>query len=393
MDVQKELIEHILKNNVSRVKEILLAHNFKPDDCDENGMTPLQHAAFKGNKDIVQLLLDQGADVNSGKHEYSYTALHFAALSGSTDVCQLLLEHGAKTYSTNSVGRTASQMAAFVGNHACVTTINNFIPKSDVDYYCVPSGFEVEPKLPPLVAAPLHKFIMEVNLNPVKAAINLIKLPLLYDNIEKVKNVLELMSEKEMKRGLETNEIMSFKFHYLSRILEEIIKIRKQQNEETPSKEETSIHKPVETFIKRMLRSSDGTVQECQESTLKEIVRGFHNRECTIFQQMVCSLARDDSPSALSVITSIINGQRGFTEPDVASCATCGQEKVIKKCSQCKLVQYCDKDCQKHHWFVHKKFCMKAGSSGSNKQCKEKHVDVSKATSAVTAELKKLATS
>lgn len=51
----------------------------------------------------------------------------------------------------------------FTGNHACVTTINNFIPKSDVDYYCVPSGFEVEPKLPPLVAAPLHKFIMEVS--------------------------------------------------------------------------------------------------------------------------------------------------------------------------------------------------------------------------------------
>lgn len=57
----------------------------------------------------------KGADVNSTKHDYSYTTLHFAALSGSTEVCQLLLEHGAKTHATNSVGRTPSQMAAFVG--------------------------------------------------------------------------------------------------------------------------------------------------------------------------------------------------------------------------------------------------------------------------------------
>lgn len=72
MDVQKELIEHILKNNVSRVKEILLAHNFKPDDCDENGMTPLQHAAFKGNKDIVQLLLDQVGTEHLGNLKFDF---------------------------------------------------------------------------------------------------------------------------------------------------------------------------------------------------------------------------------------------------------------------------------------------------------------------------------
>jgi hypothetical protein len=59
--------------------------------------------------------LFQGADVNSGKHEYGYTALHFAALSGNAELCHLLLMAGAKSQTTNSVGRTASQMAAFVG--------------------------------------------------------------------------------------------------------------------------------------------------------------------------------------------------------------------------------------------------------------------------------------
>jgi len=57
----------------------------------------------------------QGADVNSGKHKYLYTALHFAALSGNPVVCSLLLAAGAKSELTNTVGRTASQMGAFVG--------------------------------------------------------------------------------------------------------------------------------------------------------------------------------------------------------------------------------------------------------------------------------------
>lgn len=63
-----------------------------------------------------------------------------------------------------------------------------------------------------------------MNLNPVKVGKNLIKSPTLLENLEKAKTVLELMSEKEIKRGLEANEILSFKFHYLSGLLEEIIK-------------------------------------------------------------------------------------------------------------------------------------------------------------------------
>ena len=51
-------------------------------DCFQTGMTPLQHAAFKGRADICQLLLNNGADVNSNYHDNNYSTLHFAALSG-----------------------------------------------------------------------------------------------------------------------------------------------------------------------------------------------------------------------------------------------------------------------------------------------------------------------
>lgn len=57
VDLQKKVFDCVAKNNVSELKVLL--NNFQGDVFDEHGMTPLQHAAYKGNKEIVQLLLDQ----------------------------------------------------------------------------------------------------------------------------------------------------------------------------------------------------------------------------------------------------------------------------------------------------------------------------------------------
>lgn len=59
----------------------------------------------------------QGGNVNSSQHEHGYSALHFGVLSGNAEVCQILLSAGAKIHATNSVGKTPSEMAAFVGKH------------------------------------------------------------------------------------------------------------------------------------------------------------------------------------------------------------------------------------------------------------------------------------
>lgn len=58
-DVVKELFDKISKNDYSAVKAILSSNKLKPEVCDENGLTTLQHAAYKGNKEMVRLLLDQ----------------------------------------------------------------------------------------------------------------------------------------------------------------------------------------------------------------------------------------------------------------------------------------------------------------------------------------------
>ncbi|XP_008279716.1 ankyrin repeat and MYND domain-containing protein 2-like [Stegastes partitus] len=169
-----------LEKDAPRLKEIkddesnlvMETANFLQELClraeEKYGMTPLMHAAYNGKADMCRLLLQHGADVNCNQHEYGYTALMFAGLSGKTDITSMMLDAGAETDLVNSVGRTAAQMAAFVGQHDCVTVINNFFSRARLEYYTRPQGQETEPKLPPRLAGPLHKIIMTTNLNPVK---------------------------------------------------------------------------------------------------------------------------------------------------------------------------------------------------------------------------------
>ena len=59
-------------------------------------------------------------------------------------------------------------MAAFVGNHHCVSVINNYVPKEDVVYFTRKQPFEEEPKLSPSLAKPLHNLVMSMNTHPVR---------------------------------------------------------------------------------------------------------------------------------------------------------------------------------------------------------------------------------
>jgi len=42
---------------------------------------------------------------------------------------------------------------------------------------------------------------------------------------------------------------------------------------------------------------------------------------------------------------------------DVQACGNCGELKAVLRCSRCRLTSYCNRDCQKAHWKLHKKLC------------------------------------
>ena len=83
-----------------------------------NSLRPIDEICLTlvAKHDILRIsYMFQGADVNAGEHEHGYSTLHFAALANKVGICQILLENGVKVDRINSVKRTASQMAAFVG--------------------------------------------------------------------------------------------------------------------------------------------------------------------------------------------------------------------------------------------------------------------------------------
>jgi ankyrin repeat protein len=72
---------------------------------------PLGTAAFVRSAELARLLLDAGANVN-GQGEGGFTALHAAAQNGDEDLVQLLLERGADPSLPNRQGKCPGDLAA-----------------------------------------------------------------------------------------------------------------------------------------------------------------------------------------------------------------------------------------------------------------------------------------
>uniref|UniRef100_A0A9J8CXG8 Ankyrin repeat and MYND domain containing 2a n=1 Tax=Cyprinus carpio carpio TaxID=630221 RepID=A0A9J8CXG8_CYPCA len=280
-DTEKELLLVIAAGNVQEASRLLGSKDVRVNCLDEYGMTPLMHAAYKGKADMCKLLLQHGADVNCNEHEHGYTALMFAGLSGKTDITWMMLDAGAETDAVNSVGRTAAQMAAFVGQHDCVTVINNFFSRARLDYYTKPQGLEKEPKLPPKLSGPLHKIIMSTNLNPVKIVMLVKENPLLMDveALEKCRKVLELICEKCIKQQ-DMNEVLAMKMHYLSCVLQKCGSFLKERQDK------------LDGLIKSLLKGRDGDgFLVFQEKFIRECIRKFPYCDATLLQQLVRSIA------------------------------------------------------------------------------------------------------
>ena len=72
---------------------------------------PLHLAVLRGQIDVVQLLLEEKAEIEATDSD-GYAPLHLAVLRGQIDVVQLLLEEKAEIETTDEIGRTALFLAA-----------------------------------------------------------------------------------------------------------------------------------------------------------------------------------------------------------------------------------------------------------------------------------------
>jgi len=116
-----KLIDASIDEEIDRVKELLgiknlfLRANVNARTNDFKGNTALMMASSMGHKDIVKLLLDNGADVNA-YNNYGDTALINASENGHIEIVEMLLEKGAVVNAKNNDGETARMMAREKGH-------------------------------------------------------------------------------------------------------------------------------------------------------------------------------------------------------------------------------------------------------------------------------------
>uniref|UniRef100_A0A8C7Z541 Poly [ADP-ribose] polymerase n=1 Tax=Oryzias sinensis TaxID=183150 RepID=A0A8C7Z541_9TELE len=95
---RKDVVEHLLQTGANVHAR------------DDGGLIPLHNACSFGHAEVVSLLLCQGADPNA-RDNWNYTPLHESAIKGKIDVCIVLLQHGADPNIRNTDGKSALDLA------------------------------------------------------------------------------------------------------------------------------------------------------------------------------------------------------------------------------------------------------------------------------------------
>lgn len=107
-DPSKEIIKAAKSGGVSRIKELLATDRGLINARDKDGSTPLHCATWKGQQEVVALLLESGADVNAhnANEHWGTTPLHAAAHANQAAIAQMLIDHGADVNAKDRGERT-----------------------------------------------------------------------------------------------------------------------------------------------------------------------------------------------------------------------------------------------------------------------------------------------
>jgi ankyrin repeat protein len=78
MGALENLVEAVMKGDLDLVKAILETDDGLANLRDASGATPLHYAAMNGHRQVVRLLIERGADVNSTDNQFGATPAGWA---------------------------------------------------------------------------------------------------------------------------------------------------------------------------------------------------------------------------------------------------------------------------------------------------------------------------
>ncbi|UCE22743.1 MAG: ankyrin repeat domain-containing protein [Candidatus Aminicenantes bacterium] len=112
----QDIHKAVRNGDIEKVKQLLEKDKELVKLRDINNNTPLHLACRAAHKEIVELLILNGADVDA-KNDYGRSPLHLAwREKGSARISQILIENGADIDLKNNFGETPLSVAVAVGN-------------------------------------------------------------------------------------------------------------------------------------------------------------------------------------------------------------------------------------------------------------------------------------
>ncbi|HWI47026.1 MAG TPA: ankyrin repeat domain-containing protein [Rummeliibacillus sp.] len=115
-NIPLDLFEAAAAGKLSRVKELVESDTKLVSEYANDGFTALGLASYLGYKDIVEYLIDKGADLNStSKNSMKVMPLHSAVATKKVGIAELLLKNGAKVNATQDSGWTPLHEATLHG--------------------------------------------------------------------------------------------------------------------------------------------------------------------------------------------------------------------------------------------------------------------------------------
>ena len=108
--------------------ETLIAQGRDINARNARGQTPLHLAVKQGNSEVVQVLLEKGAEVDVVNTDSGCTSLHYAVSLGHVDMCESLARFGANPDAQTARLETPLHLAVSRGHPEVVALLRNIMP-------------------------------------------------------------------------------------------------------------------------------------------------------------------------------------------------------------------------------------------------------------------------
>jgi len=112
-------IHHAAKGCHNELVEYLLECGADSNATTSNGWTPIHYAVLYGHREMVECLVGRGADINASDNEGSYP-IHYAVMAGQISMVEYLVAQGANIGATDGHGSQPIHAAAGYGTREVV---------------------------------------------------------------------------------------------------------------------------------------------------------------------------------------------------------------------------------------------------------------------------------